>query len=573
MVAASILIQDVTETRAAEREVRAAAQLTREVLDSVVSFIGRLSPNGTLIDANTRAVRATPHSREELIGSRFWDCYWWNTSPTEQARLKDAVARAAAGETIRYDADIRVWTGSEDWPLTIDFQLVPRRDPDGRVIELIPSGIDVTARREAERSTRASLAQLHLALGAAGMGMVTADTEGRLRSANEAFLRLSGPRRGRRNRRMRVDARPSRPRVETGLGRGRAPFPRNRLFRPGEHRPCATQAVTRSMSYAPPRPPKPAPTSVSPSSSTRRASMPTHSTGSFLVNELKHRVRNTLATVQAIASQTARQSETLDAFMKSFSGRLTAIALGHDTLTGEATATADIAELVERQMNAFASTGAGTLRLEGPSLGLDADTAHALGLVLHELATNAAKYGALSASGGWVAVAWAPERADDDGEVPRVRLTWSEADGPPVREPSRSGFGSRLMKSMVVDTLGGELEVGVCDFGSCGARTTLPLRSHQNEGSTRPSSVLTLGGGHRNPPRAMWGGRPPPHTTGGADPARGSGAPPTRPARHTHVCVACDARFPTGFRDAPTCHPHVLSSRIPGGRAGTFSPS
>ena len=477
VVAASILIQDVTETRAAEREVRAAAQLTREVLDSVVSFIGRLSPNGTLIDANTRAVRATPHSREELIGSRFWDCYWWNTSPTEQARLKDAVARAAAGETIRYDADIRVWTGSEDWPLTIDFQLVPRRDPDGRVIELIPSGIDVTARREAERSTRASLAQLHLALGAAGMGMVTADTEGRLRSANEAFLRLLGLDEvavtgGCVSMRDLLDP-ASRQDWDEGVRRFLeiGSFgPANIVLRHASghevHVICAASAPEAGSDQC----------VAFFLDQTRQHANAQHR--EFLVNELKHRVRNTLATVQAIASQTARQSETLDAFMKSFSGRLTAIALGHDTLTGEATATADIAELVERQMNAFASTGAGTLRLEGPSLGLDADTAHALGLVLHELATNAAKYGALSASGGWVAVAWAPERADDDGEVPRVRLTWSEADGPPVREPSRSGFGSRLMKSMVVDTLGGELEVAYRDSGLV-ATITVPLRSQR----------------------------------------------------------------------------------------------
>jgi len=479
VVAASILTHEITETRAAEREIRAAALQTREVLDSVVSFVGRVAPNGTLIETNTRSVRATPCTRDELIGTPFWDCYWWSGSPAEQARLKQAIARAAAGETVRYDADIRVWTGSEDWPLTIDFQLVPRRDAEGRVVELIPSASDITARRQAEQSTRASLAQLHLALGAAGMGMITADADGRLRSANDAFLRLVGldadaVSDGRVSIRSLLHPAFSQGREEVRTLLADGSFgPSVVVLRHADghevHTVCAASGPDAGSDHY----------VAFFLDQTRQHADAQHR--EFLVNELKHRVRNTLATVQAIASQTARQSGTLEAFMKSFSGRLNAIALGHDTLTGEARPTADMAELVERQLSPFASPGSGTLDLDGPPFGLDADTAHALGLVLHELATNAAKYGALSASGGTVEVAWAPETtapAGPDAPPPRVRLIWSESGGPPARQPSRNGFGSRLIRSMVVDTLGGEVDLAYHQTGLV-ATITVPATSRR----------------------------------------------------------------------------------------------
>ena len=139
----------------------------RRVLDSVLAFVGTLSPDGILTEANAPAIEASGLRREELIGLPFPDCYWWSHSPELQARLRDAIAQARAGATVRFDAEIRV---KDDRRIWIDFQLTPNRDEDGRVIELIPSGVDITARRRGETELRRKEERLRFALEAGGLG-------------------------------------------------------------------------------------------------------------------------------------------------------------------------------------------------------------------------------------------------------------------------------------------------------------------------------------------------------------------------------------------------------------------
>ena len=139
----------------------------RRVLDSVLAFVGTLSPEGVLTEANAPAIQATGLSREELIGLPFPDCYWWSHSPALQRRLWNAIAHARAGETVRFDAEIRVKDDNRIW---IDFQLTPNRDRTGRVIELIPSGVDITARKQGEIELRLNEERLRFALEAGGLG-------------------------------------------------------------------------------------------------------------------------------------------------------------------------------------------------------------------------------------------------------------------------------------------------------------------------------------------------------------------------------------------------------------------
>lgn len=157
----------------------------------------------------------------------------------------------------------------------------------------------------------------------------------------------------------------------------------------------------------------------------------------LLLGELNHRVKNTLAIVQSIATQTLRRAASPEEFAKSFSGRVQALARAHTLFTRDAWRGADVADIVREQV----MDDENELRIScaGPSIVLDPQTALSLSMILHELGTNARKYGALSVSGGRLSVEW--ELRDKD-----LTLRWVERDGPLVHPPLRQGFGTMLIE-------------------------------------------------------------------------------------------------------------------------------
>ena len=158
---------------------------------------------------------------------------------------------------------------------------------------------------------------------------------------------------------------------------------------------------------------------------------------SLLIGELNHRIKNTLANVQAIARQSLRQSASLGQFETSFSGRLQALARAHSILSNATWASAPLHQLIDDQISSGTLDG-DRLRRSGPPVQLDPDTMLRLALTLHELGTNAAKYGALSVPQGSVDLDWRHE----DGVL---TLTWRESGGPVVAPPAHSGFGTTLI--------------------------------------------------------------------------------------------------------------------------------
>lgn len=159
----------------------------------------------------------------------------------------------------------------------------------------------------------------------------------------------------------------------------------------------------------------------------------------LLINELNHRVKNTLATVQSIALQTLRGAASTAEARDALSDRLVALAKVHDVLTRESWEGADLRDIVANATEPHG--GAERFSLDGPPVWLSPALSLSLSLALHELATNAAKYGALSHEGGRVTIAWQVAEA-------RLTLRWAESDGPPVKPPTREGFGSRLIRSL-----------------------------------------------------------------------------------------------------------------------------
>lgn len=169
-----------------------------------------------------------------------------------------------------------------------------------------------------------------------------------------------------------------------------------------------------------------------------------------LMAELDHRVKNVLAAVQALAVQTAKRTTSLDSFLSTFSGRLKSMASANELLTAARWRGAAIAHLAAAELGGIAP---GQTRWEGPELFLTPRAANALSLALHELATNAVKYGALSVESGRVEVRWA--QVADGG----FELFWTETGGPPVVVPTHKGFGSTLLGQVTGRELNGEVEL------------------------------------------------------------------------------------------------------------------
>lgn len=552
----------------------------RYVLDNLVAFVCALTPSGILTDANEPALQSAGLVRDDVIGKPFWDCYWWNHDPAVQEKLRDAVRRAAGGEQVRYDAEIRV---ANDERMIIDFQISPHFGPDGLVDELIPSGVDITQHKANEQAVRASRDTFQRLVQNSPFGVYAVDADFRLYLVSDGAQKVFEnvhPLIGRDfadvlrtiwpepfaseairlfrhtldtgepyhapstvERRQDIegvesydwkiervtlpDGRPGvvchfydlteREKHDAALreseARFRATFENaavgiahiapdggwlrvnqklceivgysqeelTRLsFRDITHpddldldlekvrqtldgdiseydlekRYCRKDGVTvwikltvgcvrdntGAVEYL---------ISVIEDISAQKAA---RNRQRLLVGELNHRVKNTLATIQAMASHTMRNVNSVEAFQKAFSGRLRAIAAAHDSIFDQGAGRAELKSLIVRQLDTYAAAEKGRLVLQGDEITLSAAGAHALGLIIHELATNASKYGALSTEQGSIRIAWSSSVEDGNQHV---TLVWTEIDGPPVTPPEQTGFGSRLIESTLDHALGG----------------------------------------------------------------------------------------------------------------------
>lgn len=183
----------------------------------------------------------------------------------------------------------------------------------------------------------------------------------------------------------------------------------------------------------------------------------------FFLDELNHRVKNTLATVQSIASQTLRTTENPAQFKEAFEGRLLALSKTHNLLTRKSWREAELRDVAEQELAPYRKQGDTRVVLNGPNVKLPARYAINLGLVLHELVTNAAKYGALSTNTGRLEMNWTIVESEDRPD--QLRIHWTESGGPPVAPPKRQGFGSRLIRRSIEGELGGYMVLNFAEGG------------------------------------------------------------------------------------------------------------
>lgn len=175
---------------------------------------------------------------------------------------------------------------------------------------------------------------------------------------------------------------------------------------------------------------------------------------SLLIRELHHRVKNTLATVQGLLGATARSTHSIEEFYLSFSNRIVSLANTHNLLTETYWQTASLHDILRTELSPYENQTDGRLVLAGPTVELTADLAVPTGMAIHELTTNAAKYGALSVPQGRVMVTWDVTTRD---EKRSLRLEWVERGGPSVRKPHYKGFGSTLLQRVLTTQCNAEI--------------------------------------------------------------------------------------------------------------------
>jgi PAS domain S-box-containing protein len=200
----------------------------------------------------------------------------------------------------------------------------------------------------------------------------------------------------------------------------------------------------------------------------------------LLMRELTHRSKNLLAVIQALARQTSRHAGSLESFLEEFSARLQALSRSHDLLVQEEWHSAGLRELVRSQLGHYIDRASSQISIEGPPVHLKPEAAQSLGLALHELAVNAAKYGALSNPTGHVDVIWEP---NGDGIV----IRWIERGGPKVEPPRKHGFGTMAIQRNLSRSLEADVDL---NFGENGVSCTVTIpEQHLFAGEGQPPAA------------------------------------------------------------------------------------
>jgi two-component system CheB/CheR fusion protein len=330
-------------------------------------------------------------------------------------------------------------------------RVIPYRTQDNRIDGIVVTFADITTPKQAEAEVRAAHDQIAQIYDSVPHPLVVLDPELQVRSANEAFYRLFQVRRddtvgrpihelGNRQwdvqtlRQLLVDVLSKRQAVEDYVVEHEFEHlgPRVMLLQAAQVR--GAQLILLSIQDI-----------------TERKHWEEHQ--QLLVSELSHRVKNTLATVQSIAAQTIRHAASLESFYQDFSGRLQALGGAHALLTARNWQSLDLRSVVVEPLRAYTEAGE-RVRLQGPEIELKPGAALALSLAVHELATNAAKHGALSKPEGAIVVDWNLTGSEDRRVL---RLVWSEHDGPKVAAPAEHGFGLGLIERLTSYELDGDV--------------------------------------------------------------------------------------------------------------------
>jgi PAS domain S-box-containing protein len=426
-----------------------------EVFDKAGVGVAQLDTDGRYVWVNDQYCEMLGRHREELLAAQLQDF----TYAEDLAVSLDAFIRVIeTGTSSIIDQRHVRRDGSLVW---ISNSVSVGRDSHGKVQYVLAVAHEVTAKKELERRLNQSQTNLRMVLDSAADGLFCVDREGLLTLSNAAFLRMLGFAREEDalGRDLHEIIRYSRP---DGSRYPREETPIFKAARHGVHAHVTDEIFFRvdGTSF-------PVEYWVRPivreseiqgavctfvDATERKQAEARHE---LINHELAHRVKNTLAIVQVIVSQTLRKVSSPQQAQQAIMERLNALSQAHTALTRSRTGNAAITDIVEGAV-AVHRPNEDRIRISGPRIDLGTKASLALTLALHELCTNAEKYGALSNETGIVTIEWAVRGGARDA---RFRLSWKESGGPPVAHPSSKGFGSRLVGQTIGADFGGRAEL------------------------------------------------------------------------------------------------------------------
>jgi PAS domain S-box-containing protein len=472
------ITRDLSERRAVEATLKRSEDQFRLLVNSVSDYaIYMLDPTGNISSWNAGAERIKGYAADEALGRHFSMFY----TPEDRLMGEPARALAAAAEQGRFEKEA-VRVRKDGSRFTAHVVIEPIKSPQGELLGFAKITRDVSERRETERKLaearetlfesqkRQALAELSdkaeqqrrlydTILSALPDLVFVFDLQHRFTYANPALLKLWG---------KSADEAIGKTCLELGYEPWHAAMHDKEIDvvaatrRPirGEVPFTGTQGRrVYDYIFVPVLGPDGKVEAVAGTTRDVTDRKRHEERLELLIHELNHRVKNSLATVQSLAQQSLRSCTDIAKARDLFEGRLVALSKAHDILTRAHWEAAEIPLVVSDALAPY--RGAGLILAEGPALKLAPQAALALSMALHELVTNALKYGALSDPNGHIAIIW---RADGDKDF---RLEWRESGGPKVAPPARRGFGTRLIEQGLAAELGGQVVLEFAPEGVC----------------------------------------------------------------------------------------------------------
>ena len=432
-----------------------SAGTLEQMFDNAGVGVAQMDTTGRYAWVNDPYCEMVGRSRDELLAGQMQDF----THPEDLPTSLDAFIRVIeSGHPLIIDQRHVRRDGSFVW---ISNSVSLGRDGAGEPQYVLAVAQEVTARKEAERKLNQAQTDLRMVLDSAADGLYCIDRDGVVTLCNSAFLRMLGF-----SREEDALARDLHDLIRYSRADGtryaREETPIFKAARHGVHAHVVDELFFRADGTS-----FPVEYWVRPIvrdgeiqgavctfvNATERKQAEARI--EMINHELAHRVKNTLAIVQAIVTQTLRKASNSQDALRTIGDRLSALGRAHTVLTHSRTGNASIMDVIDDAI-ALHRESEHRIRLHGPRIDLGTKASLALSLALHELCTNAQKYGALSNDSGVVSIDWTVTGGARDA---RFRLTWKESGGPPVSEPPSKGFGSRLIGQMIGADFGGRAEL------------------------------------------------------------------------------------------------------------------
>ena len=421
------------------RDVTAAA-VFRAVFNQTGIFAGIMDLQGYLREANNLSLEWCGYTREQVLDRPFWETPWWRGSEEIKARIRFATNQAASG--IVFQEELRYWLadGSER---IVDFAMHPIRDRSGTVVFLHPTGTDVTERKRVEAELRGSAQQLRY-LGAivesSDDAIVSKNLDGIITSWNRGAERVFGHTAEEAIGKpitivIPADRQNEEREILTRIGRGE----RIEHFETVRQRKDGGLIIV-SLTVSPVKDADGKIVGASKIARDITEQKRAQDQIATLAREAEHRSMNLLANVQAAVNLS--RSDTSEGLKQAIEGRLRALANVHSLFVETRWIGAELSTIATQELAPYSAKDDSRVRIDGPSVLLEPNAAQAIAVALHELATNAGKYGSLSGHKGQVDLKWLHQPGR------QLLVRWTEIGGPPVQPPTRRGFGSRVIERM-----------------------------------------------------------------------------------------------------------------------------